>query len=249
MRFNLLGIIMSVTLMMMPACSPTYPKCNDDDDCKEKGEFCVNGMCQECRDTQDCPKGKTCNAGRCELTPGYCESTNDCPDRLACIKNRCTACKNNVDCGEGMRCKKGQCLRPGQCVDDEDCPMNHECQNGNCVAPPTDATGPCQPSTVYFDFNESILTSESTQKLQQATQCIKSVASRRVRVEGHCDPRGTEEYNLALGDRRAQSVRQYLTRLGINATRLRSVSKGKLEATGTDESGWALDRKASFIWE
>ena len=75
------------------------------------------------------------------------------------------------------------------------------------------------------------------------------MADRGLRVEGHCDPRGTEEYNLALGDRRARSVVGYLGRLGVETSRLRAVSKGKLEAVGSDEEGWARDRKATFVWE
>ena len=68
-------------------------------------------------------------------------------------------------------------------------------------------------------------------------------------MEGHCDARGTEEYNLALGDRRARSVKRYLLRLGAPRDRIRAVSKGKLEATGYDAGSWAKDRKVIFVWE
>jgi peptidoglycan-associated lipoprotein len=118
------------------------------------------------------------------------------------------------------------------------------------VAPPTQqGTGPCTPNPVYFAFNEFVLTSEATAALQEAAKCIKSVADKTVRIEGHCDPRGTQEYNLALGDRRARAVVRYLKRLGIGGKRLRPVSKGELEAKGTDESGWTQDRKAAFFWD
>jgi len=228
-------------------CTPEYPKCNNDENCK-KGEFCVNGMCQQCRTDQDCGSGKLCQGGRCN--PG-CRTSDDCPDHQACKGNKCVACASDSDCAEGQHCKEGRCLRPGQCVTDKDCPPNNECQNGVCVAPPraTGAPAPCSPQTVYFDFNESILTVEATAKLQDNLKCIQSVPGRKLRLEGHCDPRGTEEYNVALGDRRAQSVVRYLERLGVDAGRLRAVSKGKLEATGTSESTWALDRKVKFIWE
>lgn len=231
------------------ACTPTYPNCKNDGHCKE-GEFCVRGLCQQCRDNEDCRAGEQCNQGRCENVEGYCETTADCPDGRACVNNRCVACKSDSDCGEGGRCRNGRCLTTGQCATDDDCPENHECQDGNCVAPPVDASqGPCQPQPIFFGFDEFVLSAQATTKLRAAAQCIKSNPGRRMRVEGHCDPRGTEEYNLALGDRRARSVAKYLSRLGVKGGRLRGVSKGKLEATGTNEASWAQDRKVVFFWE
>ena len=60
-----LPVILSLAAMLMlfAACKPTYPKCDNDDHCSEKGEYCVNGMCQQCRDSKDCPKGQKCNKG------------------------------------------------------------------------------------------------------------------------------------------------------------------------------------------
>ena len=244
-----LSLLSSLSLILLAGCPPKYPKCDDDDDCRE-GEYCVNGQCQQCRQDGDCEKGKTCKNGRCDPIAGYCETTADCPNGGACKNNRCVPCKTDAECGEGGRCSNGRCLQPGQCVTDDDCPENHECQGGTCVAPPgPSAAGPCQPDPIYFDFNEFVLTSDATGKLQKAAECIKSVKGRVVRLEGHCDPRGTEEYNLALGDRRARSALRYLKRLGVNDKSMRPVSKGKLEATGTDAAGWAQDRKVIFIWE
>jgi peptidoglycan-associated lipoprotein len=238
-----------LVLSLISACQPTYPKCDKDEHCK-KGEFCVNGLCQQCRTTKDCPKATVCKKGRCEAAKDFCETSDDCPNGGACKDNRCVLCKSDADCGPGFRCSKGKCLKPGQCATDADCPVNHECQNGRCVAPPAPATGAkCTPETVYFDFDEFVLTSDATARLQAAATCIKSVPSRAIRIEGHCDPRGTDEYNVALGDRRAQSVKRYLERLGVEASRMRPVSKGKLEATGTTADGWAKDRKAVFVWE
>jgi len=237
-------------LVLTAGCGPKYPKCNNDEDCKEK-EFCVNGQCQQCRDNKDCPTGETGNKGRCETGNDYCQTSDDCPEGGACKNNKCVKCTADADCGPGGKCKDGKCLKPGQCVTNADCPENHECQNGKCVAPPSASSGEakCTPETVYFDFDEFVLTSEATAKLQAAADCIKSVPDRHIRLEGHTDPRGTEEYNLALGDRRSQSVARYLERLGVAANRMRAVSKGKLEATGTDENGWSKDRRVVFVWE
>ena len=247
----------SSMLLFLAGCPPKYPKCDNDEHCKEK-EYCVKGLCQQCRDTKDCPAGQMCNKGRCDPIPGYCESSAQCPAGQACVNNRCGPCSSDAECGGQARCVNGKCLQPGQCATDEDCPENHECQNGSCVAPPPQTVGgtdPCSKMgltplpTVYFDFDEFVLSSESTRALQDAINCLKKVSGRKVRLEGHCDPRGTEEYNLALGDRRARSVYRYLLRLGAPRSVMRTVSKGKLEATGYDESGWRKDRKVVFIWE
>jgi peptidoglycan-associated lipoprotein len=70
-----------------------------------------------------------------------------------------------------------------------------------------------------------------------------------VTLSGHCDPRGTDEYNLALSERRAQTVRDYLQRMGIPAERMRTLPRGALDATGTDETGWSRDRRVDSEWQ
>ncbi|MBK8481223.1 MAG: OmpA family protein [Proteobacteria bacterium] len=234
---------------LLGGCKPTYPKCDKDANCKE-GEFCVNGQCQQCRADNDCGPGQRCNAGRCDAIEGFCERGEDCPDGLGCKGKRCGACDSDAECGAGRRCREGRCLSPGQCVADEDCPEGQECQGGTCAGPSADRSVPgCQPETVFFGFDQHVLSSQATGTLQRNAQCIRSVTNHGLRVEGHCDPRGTEEYNLALGDRRGRSVVSYLGRLGVDTSRLRVVAKGKLEAVGSDEESWARDRKATFVWE
>ena len=71
---------------------------------------------------------------------------------------------------------------------------------------------------------------------------------RLVYLEAHADPRGTEEYNIMLTDKRGQSVKKFLTDLGVDGQNLQVVSKGALEATGTNESEWQQDRRVEFIW-
>lgn len=246
---SLFFIFVTGLILSNSACRPDYPKCKNDQHCREK-EFCVNGQCQKCRDDKDCDKGQACNNGRCEAIPGYCEQDSACPEGQVCKNNRCAACQSDGDCGSGGRCRQGKCLKANQCKTDEDCPENWECQNGICVAPPeTDSTAACTPSPIYFEFDEFVLSEAARTQLQAALACIKSVANRTVRVEGHCDSRGTDEYNLALGDRRAQAVVTYLKRLGVADARVRPVAKGEIEATGTDEESWKQDRKVVFIWE
>lgn len=239
-----------LALLLAVGCKPKYPNCETDQDCKE-GEFCVNERCQQCRSDEDCERGQVCASGRCDPIEGWCETAADCPDGQGCRDNRCAPCETDDECGEG-KCRAGRCLPPGDCVTDEDCPLGHECQEGRCKAPPSDelsADGPCELQSVYFGFNESVLSTQAIDALAANIECLRSAGERPVRVEGHCDPRGTEEYNLALGDRRARAATTYLTRAGIGGKRLRAVSKGKIEARGTDEASWAMDRRVDLFWE
>jgi len=235
---------------LVGGCGPKYPNCKGDKDCKEK-EFCVNGKCQQCRPgEQDCPRGQECDQGACKAIKGYCETHEQCPPDQSCINNRCKPCVTDGDCGDG-KCHQGRCRPKDFCVKDADCPQDADCVQGRCVVhkkATTSGNEGCVPDSVYFDFNESALTTNATATLQKDADCLKS-NTRKVRLEGHADPRGTEEYNLALSDRRAQSVKRYLKNLGVNAHRLRPVPKGKTEAKGTDEASWAKDRRVDVLWD
>jgi peptidoglycan-associated lipoprotein len=106
---------------------------------------------------------------------------------------------------------------------------------------------PCVVETVYFAFDSSELDSAARAALQEAADCYRGQADPGLSLllTGACDPRGTEEYNIALGERRAQSVRSYLTSLGLDSSRISTTSVGEEMATGTDEAGWARDRNVS----
>jgi len=216
---------------VVAGCGPDYPKCNKDKDCKEK-EFCVNGNCQQCRGDGDCKKGEVCNKGRCESGSKACSADSECGPDASCIDGKCKACASDGECGEGGKCNAGKCQRASTKVPGE-------------LPPPPAA---CQLEPVYFDFNESVLSTEATSAIERNAECLKKVAGRGANLVGHTDPRGTEEYNLALSDKRAQSVKERLSRVGVDGGRLKMVAKGELEATGTDESGWAKDRRVDVQW-
>ena len=101
-------------------------------------------------------------------------------------------------------------------------------------------------STVYFDYDQSSLTSEAQATLDRQAAFLKASPSFRLIIEGHCDERGTREYNLALGDRRASAVRDYLVAKGINASRLSTISYGKERPSvgGSNETSYALNRRS-----
>ena len=106
-------------------------------------------------------------------------------------------------------------------------------------------------STVYFDYDKSDLTDSTRAVLQANAEWLKANPGHVVRIEGNCDEHGTVEYNLALGQRRAASVKDYLMGLGIDGSRLATVSYGKERPVdpGHDEAARAKNRRADFIIE
>lgn len=100
---------------------------------------------------------------------------------------------------------------------------------------------------VYFDFDRFSVPSRERPKIESATAWMKQNPDKRVLLEGHCDWRGTAEYNLGLGDRRATAVRRYLESLGVDTKRLEIVSKGDIDAKeGAPEADMAKDRRVEF---
>ena len=104
-------------------------------------------------------------------------------------------------------------------------------------------------NTVYFDYDKSTLSSSSRDALKGNADWMKSNSKVSVQIEGHTDSRGSIEYNLALGERRANSVKAYLQSLGISASRLKTISYGKERPlmSGESEDAWAKNRRANFV--
>jgi peptidoglycan-associated lipoprotein len=102
---------------------------------------------------------------------------------------------------------------------------------------------------VYFELDSSDLSAANQRTLDEDAALIKRYSTWTVTIEGHCDERGSAEYNLALGERRAMAARTYLVSLGIAATRLRTVSYGKEFPfdPGHDEAAFAKNRRAHFV--
>ena len=101
----------------------------------------------------------------------------------------------------------------------------------------------------FFEYNESTLSSEAQAALSASADWLKKNEQYNLLVEGHCDERGTEQYNLALGDRRANTVKEYLTTLGVDAGRIRTVSYGEERPfdNGHDDAAWAKNRRAHLV--
>ncbi|MFI4999530.1 MAG: peptidoglycan-associated lipoprotein Pal [Reyranellales bacterium] len=97
---------------------------------------------------------------------------------------------------------------------------------------------------VYFDTDMSNIREDGRTTLGKQAEWLKKYTNYPITIEGHCDERGTREYNLALGERRANAVRQYLVAQGIPAARIKTISYGKErpEVVGSDEAAWARNR-------
>ena len=104
-------------------------------------------------------------------------------------------------------------------------------------------------TVVYFDTDQFNIDAEDQSKLQRQAQYFTQYSDVSFTVEGHADERGTREYNLALGERRANAAKNYLVSIGIPATRIRTVSYGKERpvALGSNESSWAQNRRAATV--
>lgn len=101
---------------------------------------------------------------------------------------------------------------------------------------------------IYFDFDKFDLKDESKEVLKSKAEILKKYADWKMLIEGHCDERGTEEYNLALGERRARAAYEYLVVLGVPSSRLKIVSFGeeKPAVEGSGEAAWAKNRRDEF---
>jgi peptidoglycan-associated lipoprotein len=102
---------------------------------------------------------------------------------------------------------------------------------------------------IYFDFNRSEIKPEYSDVLQRKAEVMNEFPEIAIRIEGHCDERGTVEYNLALGERRAQAAKDYLVNLGLDPDRISTISYGEERPAidGHDEEAWAQNRRDEFV--
>lgn len=239
-RVSLLVLCVAGALALT-ACpkKPQNGECKTGEDCAAQegyGKICVDGKCQECGKDADCKEGFVCRSNKCTPAP-QCASDEQCPAGQMCQGERCVA-------------------RPaGTCGSDRDCPSG-TCKDGKCAAAETGAVEPsadCQDAarfTIRFGFDESTLTSESQGTLQALADCLKAAPARRIVVQGNADERGTTQYNVALGSRRADAARKYLADLGVKGG-IETVSFGEERPVcrQNTEDCWAQNRRDDFVIE
>jgi peptidoglycan-associated lipoprotein len=239
-------------LALQTGCPPTYPKCNNDENCKEQREVCVQGQCVECATDGQCKANFTCQANKCVPRPPECRpGDNKCGPGKRCDEaGKCVTaeCDPSKPCRPGSTCQDGRCVAraPGTCDTTAECGVNEKCEANKCVTagPPQ---GTCNWDPILFGFNESSLTSEARERLSGVADCVKQERG-KVRLEGHADERGTEEYNLLLSNRRAAAAKKYLTDLGVPDNKLDTVGYGENRpaSPGHDEDAWSRNRRVEL---
>jgi len=124
-------------------------------------------------------------------------------------------------------------------------PTTMDTMRGN---PLTDPNSPLSKRSVYFDFDSNAVKDEYRGLVQAHSRYMTDKRDSRIRIEGNCDERGSREYNLALGQRRAEAVKKVMTVLGVSDGRIETTSYGeeKPVAMGHDESSWAQNRRADI---
>ncbi len=108
-------------------------------------------------------------------------------------------------------------------------------------------SGPMLP--IYFDFDDSQIRQDQVSRAVANAKFLKENSAVKIRIEGNCDPRGTNEYNMALGERRAISAKKYLSNLGVDDSRMTTISFGeeRILLHGHDELSWAQNRRDDFV--
>ncbi len=114
----------------------------------------------------------------------------------------------------------------------------------------SDPNSPLAKRIVYFDFDKSDIKPEARQVIEHHSKYLSANANTRIVLQGHGDERGTREYNLSLGERRARAVQQVMTLMGVSSSQLELVSYGEERpaAMGHDEGAWALNRRVELVY-
>jgi peptidoglycan-associated lipoprotein len=240
MRRSLL-LSLTVSALFLAGC-PSKPKdgeCKTSDDCKEQegyGKVCVEGRCQECGADTDCQAGFVCREYKCVPRP---------------------ECTQDADCGAGRTCQDGTCVAAPtpECQSDAQCAPGEACEAGRCVAKAggAGAAAACggEENAVFFGFDRADLDAQARGTLEKVANCLKAAGGATVTVEGHCDDRGTTEYNLHLGERRAEAVRKYLVNLGLDGKKVKATSYGEERPVCSEqtEDCWAKNRRGVLVAE
>ncbi len=125
-------------------------------------------------------------------------------------------------------------------------PIAEDPSDFNAAGEPLDSNGNVLDRVFYFDYDKAVLKPNDLAALQVHAQILRRNSDRSVVLEGHCDERGTREYNLALGERRADSVRSFLLSAGVSSRQIETVSYGEEqpEDPGHNEAAWSRNRRA-----
>ncbi len=193
---------------------------------------------------------------------GECKSSDDCAAQAGfgkvCVSGKCAECAADTDCKPGFVCTANRCdpkpvAQPlptkvqstPECSGDADCGSGLSCQAGKCATPKVDpACADASAFTVSFGFDKAELSGAAQDTLKKLGACVQQGVA-KVQVDGHCDERGTTQYNLALGKKRAEAVKKYLVDLGVTRpVETNTYGEEKPLCREATESCWATNRRA-----
>lgn len=230
-----------------------HPNCKTDSQCKSDGKagVCVFGKCQECAKDSDCAVGQQCQNNMCVQA---CTSDVDCDSASHCEAGFCKAnCDSDESCADGEFCYNNHCMTKVTCSDSSDCDDGFSCESSLCVQQTTmSSNASCQAEgVVFFDFDKYNINADGTATLDAVAICFKENPSLKLLIAGHTDNRGTTEYNMSLGERRAKAAANYLTNMGVDLSHLRVISYGKEKPVdmANTEAGWAANRRSEISVE
>ncbi len=235
-----------------------YPNCKNDSECTAtvdgvaRSGVCVFGKCQECSKDPDCKDGKVCRDNMCET---LCKADSDCGNGMFCADDGLcrVACSDANKCSDGRACMNGKCMNAQVgCHGAADCEAGYNCVSGTCTKSEmtTDYNSVFgSDRTAFFDFDKYNLKSEGMAVLQKIATGLKSMPNVNVTVAGYTDDRGTAEYNLALGERRAHAAAKYLQSLGVAKSRIKVISYGLENPLdpANNAAAWAKNRRAVVV--
>jgi peptidoglycan-associated lipoprotein len=245
-----LSISMSL-LTTVPGCRE-YPVCSADEDCVEYEQeaahntpVCIDEQCVQCRESTDCPGCALCGNNQCQALACCDDAT--CAQGQICESNQClTGCRDDTGCQQPTPvCLSGQCV---QCRDDAGCPGGSVCEDNVCVD-----RGECwnrEFQTIYFDFDSTSIRQDQLPAMEHNLACLNEFPDEAVEIQGHTDERNSDAYNMALGERYADAVRDYLRDHGIPTFRMITSSFGESRPANShhDESAWSQNRRAEIVW-
>lgn len=253
MKSALALVVGGLLVAFATGCGPKYPNCEADEHCKEHGQFCVDKLCRDCATSDHCKaKGPCAFCGpqyTCDKPAGNpgdcCTSDLECKQgkcwKPAGDRGTCAQCAGDADCGANMKCIQGGCVPACQCKTDADCGQGRTCDGCNCIVTA------CNLDPIYFDFDESSIRADARDVLNRNYDCIKK-RGQSIAIEGNCDERGADEYNLALGTRRADAAMRFLSNLGVSGGQMTATSFGEEKPVCTDHSEdcWWKNRRDDF---
>ncbi|MDP6943788.1 MAG: OmpA family protein [Myxococcota bacterium] len=238
-------------LACMGACGPSYPECDTDEDCASHRQVCVDRFCRDCRDDSQCnivDPCMVCSGYACSRQSDCCKTDLDCPGgRCWKLTGEPTGtcgglCQDNSHCPAGQRCSGGNCVPDAECITSADCPEKHDCVDGKCLATS------CEVEPIYFDFNENSIRLDQEGVVTRNAACLMQRLGSYI-VEGHCDERGSDEYNLALSQRRAAAVVRVYESHGVTRSMLSTLGYGEEKPICVEgnEACWQQNRRVETL--